>query len=116
MGQKGRVEITFYNNDDLDRVLKNSIEADISYVYSYHHRRLQFDSQSSSLSALDRQDIQLGREALLHTLSAYKKIKRHMITVVFDGTNAPASFPAQRSSKRNQDEVFPQWRNRRYRD
>jgi uncharacterized protein len=44
---------------------------------------------SSSLSTLDQQDIQLGREALVHTLAAYKKIKRHMITVVFDGTRAP---------------------------
>ena len=45
--------------------------------------------QSKSLSALDRQDLQLGREALLDMLSAYKKINRHTITVVFDGTNAP---------------------------
>lgn len=45
--------------------------------------------QSNALSALDRQDLQLGREALLDMLSAYKKIKRHTITVVFDGTNAP---------------------------
>jgi predicted RNA-binding protein with PIN domain len=44
---------------------------------------------SSSLSTLDQQDIQLGREALLHALAAYKKIKRHMITVVFDGAHAP---------------------------
>ena len=45
---------------------------------------------SSSLSTLDQQDIQLGREALLHILAAYKKIKRHGITVVFDGTHAPS--------------------------
>jgi uncharacterized protein len=45
--------------------------------------------QSNTFSAIDRQDIQLGREALLETLIAYQKIKRHMITVVFDGTNAP---------------------------
>jgi predicted RNA-binding protein with PIN domain len=44
---------------------------------------------SSSLSILDQQDIQLGREALLHTLAVYKKIKRHIITVVFDGAHAP---------------------------
>ncbi|RZB37873.1 MAG: uncharacterized protein SRB2_00975 [Desulfobacteraceae bacterium Eth-SRB2] len=44
---------------------------------------------SSSLSTLDQQDIQLGREALLDALSSYKRIKRHMITVVFDGTHAP---------------------------
>jgi predicted RNA-binding protein with PIN domain len=45
--------------------------------------------RSSSLSTLDQQDIQLGREALLDTLSSYKRIKHHMITVVFDGTHAP---------------------------
>ena len=45
--------------------------------------------QSNSLSDLDRRDIQLGREALLDTLAAYQRIKRHKITVVFDGTNAP---------------------------
>ena len=45
--------------------------------------------QSNSFSDLDRQDIQLGREALLDTLTAYRRIKRHKITVVFDGTNAP---------------------------
>ena len=44
---------------------------------------------SSSLSTLDQQDIQLGREALLDALSSYKRIKHHMITVVFDGTHAP---------------------------
>jgi len=44
--------------------------------------------RSSSLSTIDQQDIQLGREALLDTLASYKRIKRHKITVVFDGTNA----------------------------
>jgi len=45
--------------------------------------------QSNSFSDLDRQDIQLGREALLETLAAYRRIKLHKITVIFDGTNAP---------------------------
>jgi predicted RNA-binding protein with PIN domain len=45
--------------------------------------------QSNSFSDIDRQDIQLGREALLDTLAVYQRIKRHVITVVFDGTNAP---------------------------
>ena len=45
--------------------------------------------RSRSLSTLDQQDIQLGREALLNTLSSYKRIKHHRITVVFDGTHAP---------------------------
>jgi len=45
--------------------------------------------QSNSFSDLDRQDIQLGRDALLDTLAAYRRIKLHKITVIFDGTNAP---------------------------
>jgi hypothetical protein len=45
--------------------------------------------QSNSFSDFDSQDIQLGREALLEALAAYRKIKHHKITVVFDGTNAP---------------------------
>jgi predicted RNA-binding protein with PIN domain len=45
--------------------------------------------QSKQLGALDMQDIQLGREALLDLLAAYKKIKAHRITVVFDGTRSP---------------------------
>jgi predicted RNA-binding protein with PIN domain len=44
--------------------------------------------QSNSLSRFDHQDIQLGRESLLDELAAYRQIKRHRITVVFDGTNA----------------------------
>jgi len=51
--------------------------------------------QSSSLSLLDRQDMQLGREALVDLLAKYKRIKRHKITVVFDGTNA-LSFSGHR--------------------
>lgn len=45
--------------------------------------------QSDSLYTLDRRDIQLGRKSLLDTLAAYKRIKHHKITVVFDGSNAP---------------------------
>ena len=45
--------------------------------------------QSKYLSPLDLQDIQLGREALIDMLAAYKKIKAHRISVVFDGTRAP---------------------------
>ena len=45
--------------------------------------------QSNTLSLIDNQDIELGREALLEMLIAYRKIKPHMITVVFDGANAP---------------------------
>ncbi len=45
--------------------------------------------QSKRLSVLDLQDIQCGREALVDMLAAYKKLKPHRITVVFDGTAAP---------------------------
>ncbi len=51
--------------------------------------------QSDTLSAFDRQDIQLGREALLDALATYKRIKGHRITVVFDGTNAPSFSSAK---------------------
>ncbi len=53
--------------------------------------------QSYTLSSLDRQDIQLGREALIDNLAAYKMIKHHKITVVFDGTSAP-SFSQHRDN------------------
>lgn len=43
---------------------------------------------SPSLSALDRQDLQLGREALIDLLADYKKVKSHKITVVFDGAGS----------------------------
>ena len=49
--------------------------------------------QSGVLSSLDRQDLQQGREALVEMLSAYKKMKPHRITVVFDGGNAPPLTP-----------------------
>jgi predicted RNA-binding protein with PIN domain len=35
----------------------------------------------------------LGREALIAQLAAYKRIKAHRITVVFDGTSAPHGTP-----------------------
>jgi predicted RNA-binding protein with PIN domain len=45
--------------------------------------------QSAVLDPIDQADIQQGRAALLERLAAYKRIKGHAITVVFDGTNAP---------------------------
>ena len=45
--------------------------------------------QSGFLSVFDRRDIQDGREALIDMLTAYKKIKGHQVTVVFDGADAP---------------------------
>ncbi len=48
--------------------------------------------QSPELSALDIEDLQLGREALVDMLVAYKRLKPHKITVVFDGTAAPSLY------------------------
>jgi uncharacterized protein len=45
--------------------------------------------QSDALHMLDQQDIEAGRDALIDLLAAYKKIKPHKITVVFDAANAP---------------------------
>ena len=41
--------------------------------------------QSPELAMLDRADLQSGREALLGQLQSYGRVKRHKITVVFDG-------------------------------
>jgi uncharacterized protein len=49
--------------------------------------------QSPRLSRLDRRDIALGREALIAGLAAYRRIKPHRVTVVFDGVKAPAGSP-----------------------
>ena len=49
--------------------------------------------QSNVLSRLDRQDIARGREALIGQLAAYRRLKPHRITVVFDGVRAPVLSP-----------------------
>ena len=41
----------------------------------------------------------LGREALVDTLAAYRKIKHHRITVVFDGRHSPL-FSQQRDRQK----------------
>ncbi len=41
--------------------------------------------QSRNLKHLDQMELELGRDALIRRLAAYKKIKGHCITVVFDG-------------------------------
>lgn len=55
--------------------------------------------QSAALSGLDRQDLQLGRDALVDLLAAYKKVKPHKITVVFDGTQQPSLYPSRDRAK-----------------
>lgn len=49
--------------------------------------------RSAHFGALDLQDLQAGREALIDALAAYKKIKAFEITVVFDGTAAAPGMP-----------------------
>jgi uncharacterized protein len=61
--------------------------------------------QSPALSRLDRQDIASGREALVARLAAYRKLKPHRITVVFDGAQAPA-FAAARDRVKGIQIVF----------
>jgi predicted RNA-binding protein with PIN domain len=44
--------------------------------------------QSKQFRELDRLDMQMGRDALVSALAAYKRIKAYPITVVFDGHTA----------------------------
>jgi predicted RNA-binding protein with PIN domain len=55
--------------------------------------------QSNFFSPIDRRDMQLGRETLIETLAAYKRIKGHKITVVFDGAQAPSFFQSRNQIK-----------------
>ena len=61
--------------------------------------------QSIRLGDIDLQDIQLGREELIDLLAAYKRIKAHRITVVFDGTGSP-SLARQRDRQKGISIVF----------
>jgi predicted RNA-binding protein with PIN domain len=49
--------------------------------------------QSAALATIDAADILDGRNALLQLLAAYRKLKRHRITVVFDGMDAAWGTP-----------------------
>ncbi len=48
--------------------------------------------QSAAMSPMDQADLELGREGLLDRLAAYKRIKGHQITVVFDGASQYSTF------------------------
>ena len=61
--------------------------------------------QSETFSRLDLQDLQLGREALIDALSEYRKVKRHRVTVVFDGTRATGA-PRRRDRVKGIDIQF----------
>lgn len=55
--------------------------------------------QSGELKALDRRDMQLGREALLDKLAAYRRRKNYRITVVFDGSYPMGLYPRRDTYK-----------------
>lgn len=55
--------------------------------------------QSPEFAGLDRQDLQLGRDALVDVLAAYKKLKPHKITVVFDGSAQPSIYGSRDRAK-----------------
>lgn len=54
--------------------------------------------RSPELSALERQDLELGREGLLGLLTPYQRLKGHRITVVFDGREGGS--PIQHQERR----------------
>ncbi|WP_051328316.1 NYN domain-containing protein [Desulfatirhabdium butyrativorans] len=56
--------------------------------------------QSPELAHLDKMDLELGRDALIEQLAAYKRIRpNRRITVVFDGTSA--SIQGQRQHQKS---------------
>ena len=55
--------------------------------------------QSHRFNQLDLMNLQMGREALVDFLAAYKKIKAHPIKVVFDGQSAPLGSPRRERIK-----------------
>ncbi len=55
--------------------------------------------QSPALARLDRYDLAEGRQALIDMLAAYKRLKRHLITVVFDGSGESPLFDSRDQEK-----------------
>lgn len=55
--------------------------------------------QSAALKKIDRNDLQLGREALINKLAAYKRLKGHQITIVFDGSPEFSHFESIQQEK-----------------
>ncbi len=55
--------------------------------------------QSPEMRRLDRQDLQSGREGLVDKLAAYKRLKGHKVTVVFDGSDPPALLDSRDREK-----------------
>jgi len=61
--------------------------------------------QSHTFRKFDLRDLQLGRETLVNALAAYRDIKKHRITVVFDGANS-TSYMDRRDRVRGVDIKF----------
>lgn len=55
--------------------------------------------RSGYLRSAERQGLEFGRSALIESLAAYKRIKGHRITVVFDGAASHDDFYAKTSEK-----------------
>jgi predicted RNA-binding protein with PIN domain len=54
--------------------------------------------QWPELAMLDREELQAGREALLAELGAYRRARRHEITVVFDGRGLGDAAAGERTA------------------
>ena len=55
--------------------------------------------RSPDLRQMDRENLQSGREALVDRLAAYKRLKGHKITVVFDGNETAALLDSRDREK-----------------
>ncbi|MFP3981750.1 MAG: NYN domain-containing protein [Desulfobacterales bacterium] len=55
--------------------------------------------RSAPLREEERQSLELGRSALIDQLAAYKRVRGHKITVVFDGAANHDDFEANTSEK-----------------
>jgi uncharacterized protein len=51
------------------------------------------------MKKIDHDDLQLGRELLIEKLAAYKRLKGHQITVVFDGSPEFSHFASAHQEK-----------------
>jgi predicted RNA-binding protein with PIN domain len=61
--------------------------------------------QSPTLSSIESNSLEEGREALIARLAGYKRFKTHSITVVFDGAQA-RSLGQERTREKGIDIVF----------
>ncbi len=61
--------------------------------------------QSPSLSILDRQDLEAGREELIRRLALYRQAKPFPITVIFDGSNQ-ANLPGPKKVEKGVRIIF----------